>query len=1035
MAGNVQDYELLLKVRADLLDAVKGMKGLSESIGGVSDSAKVAGESADAATARIKSMVSATSQQEQVVESARSKAERAAATAKASAVDYDAQAAAIKRASDATKQYRDRMAGTAGRGSSSSAIDAQRAELAKLVGQIDPTVAALGRLDAQEAKLNRLRKTGVVGLEDYTRYKNTIDESRVALTSASHAVHKFSLNTAMARRELGYITKDLATGQYGRLSQSALTLASNSGIMSLAFSKAGLAIGGTTAAAGLLAFALIKGYLAEQQLNSDLIATGNYAGKTSTQLRNLADDIGHATGNYGDANKAVLLLAQSGKISGAALEQAAKGAVALAELTGKSIDQAVAAFLKFQDDPVKAIKALDDQYHFLTTDIYLQIQALVDQGNQQAAIDLSQRTAADALESRRVKDVANLGTIQRGWKSLRGSIAETLDLLKGIGSQDIAQKLDQLYLKRGVLSRLPDFLSKDKIAKIDKEISALRDQAFNDTAKVQSDSTNEKTQAAGKAAVDRIAERQKQYETAAQKYVATIKDINKDIDLAIAAAPQDADKLNAQRASQLKAAAAAFTASTPKGRTARGRTRSDAAEQRSALAAQQQLIKLLGDEQGALDPLAKIYATYNDQVTKANALADKAKLSKGANVQAIEAERDALIAIYATARDKDLAAIADKDRQAFEKLRDSLRTPVETKIDTAVKQLKELNGFLTRGTISAKEYNDALKGIGDKAVSKLPTYKGPGAAVGGPFGELQKNFRAQDELDKQYQAQLAALDKFRSTDLAQQKIYDEAKAQLDADYAQKSQVIEQSRQQLTLQSTSDFFGQIAQLQHSQNNKLAAVGKAAAIAQVLINTYQSATAAYASLAGIPYVGPALGIAAAAAAIAAGLANVAQIRSVGGGSSGGNSGGVGGGFAKGGYTGHGGKYEPAGMVHKGEVVINSAVVAKPGTRHFLEDVNDHGMEAAMARHFTGYSAGGYVDSPATSTADFPDFTGPRISPPKAPAGQGQSAGQGVSLRLVNNVDPSLIHDAMSSSAGEQVIINTISRNRSSLKQVLR
>lgn len=55
----------------------------------------------------------------------------------------------------------------------------------------------------------------------------------------------------------------------------------------------------------------------------------------------------------------------------------------------------------------------------------------------------------------------------------------------------------------------------------------------------------------------------------------------------------------------------------------------------------------------------------------------------------------------------------------------------------------------------------------------------------------------------------------------------------------------------------------------------AAGKAAAIAAATIDTYQSATASYKSLAGIPVIGPTLGIAAAGAAIASGLATVKQI----------------------------------------------------------------------------------------------------------------------------------------------------------------
>jgi hypothetical protein len=55
----------------------------------------------------------------------------------------------------------------------------------------------------------------------------------------------------------------------------------------------------------------------------------------------------------------------------------------------------------------------------------------------------------------------------------------------------------------------------------------------------------------------------------------------------------------------------------------------------------------------------------------------------------------------------------------------------------------------------------------------------------------------------------------------------------------------------------------------------AVGKAAAIANATIQTYESANASYKSLAGIPIVGPALGAAAAGAAIVSGIANVKKI----------------------------------------------------------------------------------------------------------------------------------------------------------------
>jgi hypothetical protein len=69
-----------------------------------------------------------------------------------------------------------------------------------------------------------------------------------------------------------------------------------------------------------------------------------------------------------------------------------------------------------------------------------------------------------------------------------------------------------------------------------------------------------------------------------------------------------------------------------------------------------------------------------------------------------------------------------------------------------------------------------------------------------------------------------------------------------------------------------------------------IQKAANIAGATMDTYKSAQSAYAALAGIPVVGPGLGIAAAASAIAAGLVNVKNISSqqfTGGGSTGGSS----------------------------------------------------------------------------------------------------------------------------------------------------
>jgi hypothetical protein len=75
--------------------------------------------------------------------------------------------------------------------------------------------------------------------------------------------------------------------------------------------------------------------------------------------------------------------------------------------------------------------------------------------------------------------------------------------------------------------------------------------------------------------------------------------------------------------------------------------------------------------------------------------------------------------------------------------------------------------------------------------------------------------------------------------------------------------------------TMDALGNLASLRNSKSKEAFEIGKKAAIAQATIKTFEAATSAYASLAPIPLVGPVLGAAAAAAAIAAGFTNIQNI----------------------------------------------------------------------------------------------------------------------------------------------------------------
>lgn len=93
-----------------------------------------------------------------------------------------------------------------------------------------------------------------------------------------------------------------------------------------------------------------------------------------------------------------------------------------------------------------------------------------------------------------------------------------------------------------------------------------------------------------------------------------------------------------------------------------------------------------------------------------------------------------------------------------------------------------------------------------------------------------------------------------------------------------------THRKLDFASAKTFAGNMALLMQTNSKKMFEIGKAAAIAETVINTYTMAVGAYKALSMIPIVGPALGAAAAGAAILYGMAQVQNIRaqSFGGGS---------------------------------------------------------------------------------------------------------------------------------------------------------
>lgn len=135
----------------------------------------------------------------------------------------------------------------------------------------------------------------------------------------------------------------------------------------------------------------------------------------------------------------------------------------------------------------------------------------------------------------------------------------------------------------------------------------------------------------------------------------------------------------------------------------------------------------------------------------------------------------------------------------------------------------------------------------------------------------------------------------------------------------------------------------------------------------------------------------------------------------------------GFATGGYTGEGGKYQPAGIVHKDEFVIRKESTNQPGAKEFLANFNRHGMDAL--NKFKGYADGGLVDAP---TITVPDIQAPKLNDPAAKIASSTSFSANQNFYLVD--DPARILDVLKSGASQENLVVMMSRDPAKFKSAL-
>ena len=168
---------------------------------------------------------------------------------------------------------------------------------------------------------------------------------------------------------------------------------------------------------------------------------------------------------------------------------------------------------------------------------------------------------------------------------------------------------------------------------------------------------------------------------------------------------------------------------------------------------------------------------------------------------------------------------------------------------------------------NARQYRDAI----DEMVRTNQVFR---------LDQLDGYEKEKERLGQELQARI---DNISARSLLDQEFIEDSTAAWEAYKVKLGQLDEQQAkqrlqtQQKIVTGMSEMFGNLATAAKAFGKKGFDAWKAFATAQAIIDTYGAANKAYHAMAGIPYIGPALGIAAAAAAIAAGMANVHAIQS--------------------------------------------------------------------------------------------------------------------------------------------------------------
>lgn len=413
--ANRSDLELALRLKADLQQGQQALQALEQNVRDVGDASDVASTKLQGAS--------------QAADQLGSESQAAAAAAKKLGAGARESAGGLDQGADAAQR--------------------QARELAELLGQIDPVVRELDRLDNMEQRLRGFRSQGLIDAEGFDLYNAKLKENRVRLAGSEETMRAAGITAGQYKQAMAQlpmqitdITTSLASGmpvwmvaiqQGGQIKDSFGGIGNAGRALLSTLNPLTLAIGGAVVATTALLVAYQQGGKEGFEFNKAIIMTGNSAGTSADQLANMAARIDGISGTQRQAAAALAEVTNAGKFTAEQIEKIATTAVVMENTIGKAVSDTVAEFKRLADEPAQAAAELNEQYNFLTAAVYEQIAALEAQGNEAAAAQLAMDALASTMQQRAQEIAGNLGLIESAWKGIKNVAAEAWDEMLGIG--------------------------------------------------------------------------------------------------------------------------------------------------------------------------------------------------------------------------------------------------------------------------------------------------------------------------------------------------------------------------------------------------------------------------------------------------------------------------------------------------------------------------------------------------------------------------------------------------------------------------